>query len=135
MWTWLLDTDSLSIIQIQLILCWYIHRHFIKIDHVLYQKENVNKFLKAENFFWPSSVSSLANKTKSEKKKWPYLLTTWKLRKLVMNQTENQKKNCQLSRKQWRKKDKKKKGKLFTIEKQQNNPKKIKKGIKDKSWN
>lgn len=51
-----------------------------------------------------------------------------------MNQTENQKKNCQLSRKQWRKKDKKK-GKLFTIEKQQNNPRKIKKGIKDKSWN
>lgn len=51
-----------------------------------------------------------------------------------MNQTESQKKNCQLSRKQWRKKDPKK-GKLFAIEKQQNNPRKIKKGIKDKSWN
>lgn len=42
--------DLFYIIQIHLILCWYIHGNFIKIDHVLDQKENVNKFLKVENF-------------------------------------------------------------------------------------
>lgn len=54
-----------------------------------------------------------------------------------MNQTENQKKNYKLSRKQWEEKDKRK-GKIIyqqIWEKTAKQPTKIKKGSKDKNWN
>lgn len=50
---------------------------------------------------------------------------------------KNQRKNYNLSRKQWKEKDRRK-GKLCTLreeKEQQNNPRKIQKVIKNKNWN